>query len=197
MIHPDSFALCEKGDVAMISDDVYEVMEIPYRIKLTPVNSEIVKQLIYNLIDLQTRSGAISVLKSKNCMNEIFEIILSEYNEKARKNSANNIFNLMNILIEWQVNSKFDIQKIANEIGYSPNHLSFMYKNKFGITPARHHMDLRLNKAKNYLLQEDLSVTEISDALGFLSVADFSRFFKRYVGISPYYYRTKIKKERE
>lgn len=197
MIHPDSFALCEKGDVAMISDDVYEVMEIPYRIKLTPVNSEIVKQLIYNLIDLQTRSGAISVLKSKNCMNEIFEIILSEYNEKARKNSANNIFNLMNILIERQVNSKFDIQKIANEIGYSPNHLSIMYKNKFGITPARHHMDLRLNKAKNYLLQEDLSVTEISDALGFLSVADFSRFFKRYVGISPYYYRTKIKKERE
>ena len=100
----------------------------------------------------------------------------------------------MNILIERQVNSKFDIQKIANVIGYSSNYLSYMYKNKFEITPARYHTNLRLNKAKDYLSQDALSVTEISDALGFLSVADFSRFFKRYVGISPYYYKTKIKK---
>ena len=197
IINPNNKKFCENGDHLMISEDVYQAMNIPYKIKLDPVNAEIVKQLIYNLIDLQTSPSAVSILKSKNCINSIFEIILSEYGEKTKKTDEKNIFNLMNVLIERQVNTKFDIGTIANSIGYSPNHLSFIYKSKFGITPAKHHSDLRISKAKDYLSQEALSVTEISDALGFLSVADFSRFFKRYVGISPYYYRTKIKKERE
>jgi len=193
MIDPRDSSLCENGNAAMISYDIYEELNFPNKIRLSPLNSEIVKQLIYNLISLQTQRGAISVLKSKSCMNEIFEVILSEYGEKNKKNSESDFFNLVNILIEQQVNAKFDIQKIAKTIGYSPNHLSFIYKNKFGITPARYHTSLRLSKAKSYLSQDNLSVTEISDALGFLSVADFSRFFKRYVGISPYNYKIRLK----
>jgi len=46
-----------------------------------------------------------------------------------------------------------------------------------------------MEKAQSLLQNEDLTITEIADRLGYQSIAYFSRAFKRSHGISPSEYR--------
>lgn len=195
-IIPDSNKNLEKGKNQLtIQENIYDRLKLPYKLSLDTMHSQTVKELIYNIIELQTSTNFLSVFEKKKCMIDIFKIILSEYLPKNEKiTSDDTLFSLVNIMIEKQVTQKFDLKKIAAEIGYSPNHLSHLYKNKFGITPVRYHVLLKIEKAKSYLSQKNLSVTEISDVLGFESVSDFSRYFKREVGQSPYNYQQQINK---
>lgn len=179
-----------------IQDDIYERLQLPYKLTLDPIHAQTIKELIHNIIALQTSTNRLSLLDVKKCMLDIFKSILAEYFPENKKMAADDtLFNLVNIIIERQATQKFDLRKIATEIGYSPNHLSFLYKNKYGYTPAKYHVLLKIEKAKGYLSQKSLSVTDISDALGFPSVSDFSRYFKREVGISPYNYQMQNSKE--
>ena len=48
---------------------------------------------------------------------------------------------------------------------------------------------IRIDRAKELLGDSGARVQEVSDAVGFLDVAHFSRIFKNYVGCSPKEYR--------
>lgn len=197
IIPEDSFLLSDRGDRSLIQDNIYDALNLPYKIVLDALYAQTVKQLIYKLIELQLSNNVLSILESKRYMLEIFEIILTKYlpnNNKTSRVSA--LFNLINIMIDRQVNQKFDLKKIALEVGYSPNYLSYIYREKFGMTPAQAHTELRIEKAKSYLTQDSLSVTEISDSLGFQSISEFSRYFKKHVGTAPQNYRKQLKRER-
>lgn len=51
---------------------------------------------------------------------------------------------------------------------------------------------LKIGEAKNILLNTDLSVKEIGEALGYKDTFYFSRVFKRITGISPRSYRVRV-----
>ena len=51
-------------------------------------------------------------------------------------------------------------------------------------------MNLRIEKAKELLLESDLSVCDVSLAVGYSDALGFSKIFKKYVGVSPTEYKT-------
>jgi iron complex transport system substrate-binding protein len=53
---------------------------------------------------------------------------------------------------------------------------------------------LKINNAKEMLRSDFGSLTEIAISLGFLDIYDFSRVFKKHVGIPPSEYLKKHKK---
>ena len=63
------------------------------------------------------------------------------------------------------------------------------FKRETGQTVFHCLQQLRLEKAKTYLIGTDQSITAIAGLTGFSSVALFSRNFKRWVGKSPLQYR--------
>ena len=50
-------------------------------------------------------------------------------------------------------------------------------------------LQLKLNKAKKMLVDNDLSVTEVSEASGFSDASYFSRVFKKEFRVSPSHYK--------
>ena len=56
-------------------------------------------------------------------------------------------------------------------------------------SPYQYIIDLRLNAACEMLLNSSLSITSISEILGFQSVFFFSKLFKKHLGVSPMQYR--------
>ena len=74
---------------------------------------------------------------------------------------------------------------IANELHISPTHLSRLFRQQTGFSPYDYVIAERINKAKEYLLTTDKSVTDIAYLTGFNSQANFIYCFKNHEGISP------------
>ncbi|AOM27815.1 hypothetical protein AL018_05015 [Enterococcus faecium] len=53
--------------------------------------------------------------------------------------------------------------------------------------------ELKMEKAKRLVLENELTYTEIADILGFHSIHHFSSAFKKYTGLSPSKYYLSLK----
>ncbi|HBR92967.1 MAG TPA: hypothetical protein DEA90_02265 [Opitutae bacterium] len=62
---------------------------------------------------------------------------------------------------------------------------SFAFKRETGYPPREFENQIRLNRSRDLLLHNHLSVSETADTLGYSSVYYFSRAFKRAFGSSP------------
>jgi AraC-like DNA-binding protein len=95
--------------------------------------------------------------------------------------------------IRENVEAKIDFQTFAgdNNIGYS--YFRKMFKKYTGISPVQYHLDLKILRAKELLLQSDMSIKEISYNLGFQSIYYFSRIFKSKMGVAPSEIRKSVK----
>ncbi len=74
---------------------------------------------------------------------------------------------------------------IADELHISPTHLSRLFRQQTGFSPYDYVIAERINKAKEYLLTTDKSITDIAYLTGFNSQANFIYCFKNHEGISP------------
>ena len=61
----------------------------------------------------------------------------------------------------------------------------------YGTTPIKYINNLRMKKAKELLANSDMSISEISELVGFQSIHYFSRNFKEREGCAPLAYRRK------
>jgi len=84
------------------------------------------------------------------------------------------------------------VKEIARMLGYSPNYLSDMLKKETGLTTSEHIQSYIIEKAKSLLADQSLTINEISMILGFEQQANFSKFFKGKVGVSPSIYRRQL-----
>lgn len=71
----------------------------------------------------------------------------------------------------------------------SQSYFSKLFKRTTGFSPYDYLLCIRLRKAKEMLLQTDLSISEIAFKTGFNSTSNFVYFFKNQVGISPLKFR--------
>ena len=60
-----------------------------------------------------------------------------------------------------------------------------LFQEEFGTTPLAYRDELLLQRAETFLQEEDFSVGQVAEILGFESAAYFSRFFKKHRGVSP------------
>lgn len=81
------------------------------------------------------------------------------------------------------------IWDLTEILGISQSYLYKIFKEKCELSPQGKINNLKILKAKNMLLQETISITDIVYSLGFTTPQDFSKFFKKNTGQSPTNYR--------
>lgn len=86
---------------------------------------------------------------------------------------------------------RLDLDSLAAGYGISRSHLQTLFKKDMGITPYEYHLRRKFEKAKELLLQSELSISEIALRLGFHDRFHFSREFARRFGIAPAAFRKK------
>ena len=93
--------------------------------------------------------------------------------------------------IQMNYHRRFKISQLAEKFHYTRNHMFVLFKREFGVSPIEYLINVRLDKAKMFLTNEDynLSVKEISDAVGFEDPLYFSRLFRKRTGMSPTEYK--------
>jgi transcriptional regulator GlxA family with amidase domain len=75
---------------------------------------------------------------------------------------------------------------LAAEVGMSTRQLERLFRRYLNRSPKRHYMDLRLQKARNLLLQTDMSVINVALACGFTSPSHFSKCYRALYRTTPY-----------
>ena len=88
-------------------------------------------------------------------------------------------------IMENHVEDRLSTTEIAGELGITVHQLQRLFNRFIGKSPTRVYAEIRLDKARNLLLQTDMSVTEASVACGFGSTSNFSRSYRDYFGHSP------------
>ena len=81
------------------------------------------------------------------------------------------------------------VDKIASHVGISRKYLFVIFKNCLGISPKDYIVDYRIKKAKEFLLNENLSIGSVAYSVGYSDALNFSKIFKKKTGISPSEYR--------
>lgn len=81
------------------------------------------------------------------------------------------------------------LNEVADVVGFSPSHLSTLFKEQTGRTYIRTLTALRLEHACHLLRTTDQSVAAVARAVGFRHTTNFYRHFRREVGVTPGDYR--------
>lgn len=75
---------------------------------------------------------------------------------------------------------------LAQDVGMSTRQLERLFRRYLNRSPKRYFMELRLSKARNLLLQTDMSVINVALACGFTSPSHFSKCYRALYGTTPY-----------
>lgn len=83
------------------------------------------------------------------------------------------------------LNTQTNLEALAKKLGVSYSRFRFAFKKQTGYSPREFENMIKLNRSRDLLLREGLSVTETANTLGYSNVYYFSRAFKRQFGQSP------------
>ncbi len=75
---------------------------------------------------------------------------------------------------------------LARDVGMSTRQLERLFRRYLNRSPKRYYMELRLGKARNLLMQTDMSVINVALACGFASPSHFSKCYRALYRTTPY-----------
>lgn len=96
--------------------------------------------------------------------------------------------------ISKNATEKITLAELGQMYNINKNALCTLFKRAYGITIIDYINTVRVNRAKVFLRQGDLSITQIAELVGFTSVHYFSRVFKQYTQLSPTAFEKESKK---
>ena len=90
------------------------------------------------------------------------------------------------------INRDLHIAELANLVQISPYYFSHLFKKSTKFTPHQYVTQCRIEKAKQLLKKQNLSITYISEQVGFHDQSHFSKTFCKIVGLTPKKYRDQL-----
>jgi AraC-like DNA-binding protein len=84
------------------------------------------------------------------------------------------------------------LTQVAKAVNTSTFYFCKMFKKVTGLNFTDYVSRLRVERARNLLLNRNLRVSEIAYEVGFQSLTHFNRVFKRVLGVSPTEYRARL-----
>ena len=79
---------------------------------------------------------------------------------------------------------------IANKLGYDYNYLSNLFSEVENVTIEKYFISQKIERVKELLVYDELSLSEIANKLGYSSVFYLSSQFKKVTGLTPTYFKS-------
>ena len=89
--------------------------------------------------------------------------------------------------------SSMGLESVADEFGVSSNYLSRFFKQETGCSFIQYVTMIRMDRARELLVNSNKQIKEIVAEIGYIDVANFVRKFKGYEGVTPGQYRENIR----
>ena len=166
-------------------DDIYIVHN---------VNIEKYKELIFEILAFQGKDIS-RYFYANSLLYQIMAYLFEEIPFEENQRKQNSVADEVKFYLDVNYAEKLVLKDVAKEFGVHPNYMTRIFHEKFGISPKKYLMDLKLKKACHLLTTTSLSIGVIAGSLGFDDQLAFSRIFRKEFGEAPSRYRKKERKE--
>ncbi|MNW27618.1 HTH-type transcriptional regulator YesS [compost metagenome] len=199
------------GDEDMVSRYLYPLLAELMKKSKNSMNFEVMLvRLVNNLIQLEQTLGIEVLLTHDN--HALYHKLLSIRNPeeierllvdeaifpmvRCMKEKTNKQFRGLSEQIADIIRTEYDqelsLEIIGDRLHYNPNYLSSIFKKEFGTTFSDYLMSYRLEMAKKWLTETEMTIKEIAERLQYHNPQNFIRSFRKKELVTPGAYR-KIK----
>lgn len=157
--------------------------------KETEILNAVWKMLILEMESKDTLQLEMLQMMLKRILIICTRIYKNQENYQANDSSKIDIIRDFNFLVEQHFREKHTVAEYADLLNKSPKTISNLFKKAGNKTPLQFIQNRRMLEARRLLRYTDKGVSEIGYEIGFNDVQAFSRFFKKYEGISSSEFR--------
>lgn len=163
---------------------LFDIIDFPYLIHLDDINYA--KLLFDRLDELHIKTDIGSALLIKATVIELLSFFLkNDAGKTDNKFKENKFVDNVSSFIEENIDKKLSVKEIAKTTKYNEKYFIELFKNNFGMTPAKYVKIMRLEKAKRELLYADHPISYVANKVGYSTLQKFSHDFKEYTGFTP------------
>lgn len=94
--------------------------------------------------------------------------------------------------IQEHLDQNLTLAELAAVVQMSSHYFASLFKQSTGLTPHQHVTQCRIERAKHLLRQQELTIVEISQQVGFQNQSHFTRVFRQYTKMTPKAYRDSL-----
>ena len=158
------------------------------------------KKLGYDVFDISL-GEAIIRSNTKPDISEIRKVLVENGFDLVNDKNSKIVEKIKTLIINKTHHQDKDIGKfsfskfLSNEIGMNYSQLSSIFSSLEGITIEKFIIKQKIEKVKELLSYDELTLSEISYKLGYSSVQHLSNQFRQITGLNPSYFK-KIKENR-
>jgi len=213
-IENDLFDAIKIGDKETVDKNLDKLIEALFDEKLPHTQYEIaIVRFLTNLLELTENLG-VNVLKLEEHQslfdqlydfrtlpevvnwfrNEIIFPMLNKLEERTKlqyKSLSDEIIHI----VQQEFDSDLTLNYIADKLHYNPNYLSRIFRKETNTSFSNYLALFRINKAKEWLIETDMTVKEIAERLKYNNSQNFIRSFRNVEGTTPGRYRNSRKNE--
>lgn len=117
--------------------------------------------------------------------------------QNMRHNNSKQMINKALNFIEYHYEEKISLDDVAKELNLSKHYLCSAFKKETGTNMSLYINKLRIEKAKQMLLESDVKIKEIFEKVGYANQQYFSKVFKKVTGQTVIEYKECIVKTKK
>ncbi len=151
-------------------------------IRLLPLFKEIIKEWsgkdIYSKYSASVTLQKMLISISRSCINEITGAL-----EKQNRNTKETVSRTI-LFISENFEKIESIRDVADHLNLNPSYLGSVFKSRMGVSMINYLNSLRVDRAKIFMHDTDLSFREIGERVGVSNPYYFSSLFKKHTGVT-------------
>lgn len=165
------------------------------------INSSEILSLFEKIYELSNKKTSNYKLEIKIYLMEMLIKILNYYENVGIKKSGvyskklENLSRLKDLIsyIQNDYNSAITLEEAAKMVSISTHYFCKFFKQVMGKTFINYVLSVRIDRAKEILFSEKISVTSVAYKVGFGNLSYFHRKFKEFTGFRPNEFRQKVR----
>ena len=174
---------------AWLTSQTDEPLPIPFIQELK--NSYLVQDLLKKVNSLWNEKGPGYELITRALFQEVLFHVINDTKRSSFNYSAYQKVEKVIQMICENPSKRYSLSELSISCGYTIPYFSKVFKEINGYTPIEYINKIKIDRAKELLIDEDILISEAASRLGFSDEFYFSRLFKKLEGISPTEYRQK------
>lgn len=164
-----------------------------YTIPILPDQHQEILKILDSILTMQKEFGTKHMLSTKILLYEFLSKLFSVPKSNASADQKERLDEMLDYIHE-HLSQNLSVAQIAEHFSLSAKQFNYYFQKKTGIAPKKYLIETQIKRAKELLLESELSIIEIASRVGYEDALHFSRNFKHSTGISPSLFRQQFEK---